>query len=458
MIVGITYYNYKNAINSLVVSSMHTKESSIVYLTSYISDAVMGSNYARLLLPSFKSDLSQQNGLKYILVSGKSSFTHQPISVAYLKSEDLLWRVDYPDDFLENLNRRQAKLEQKKAEPGADMVKINYLIERFEDARLQYQDSLFFNQQYLQNLEHFRQKGENHVDLDRGLLYIRFLLKNGYAGQAELLFDISDIAKLKILFIEDSVREFLVTVVLSIPVLMFLSFSISVPLKELAKHMRSSVEELDQQATPGIRRKDEIGDLARQFTKLVDSVVLKNKELDDLSRRDPLTGLLNRRSLTKQLQTLNEDFPDKILFGFYIDIDHFKAYNDTYGHIYGDNTLVLVAGEIDSFAREHSGFAFRLGGEEFMLLLASKDQDIAFNQAQGLCQRIENMAIEHAKGTSAKCVTVSIGIAGCCDQIINEDTTQGIIVRADEALYSAKELGRNLVQIYSGDNHCQLSR
>ncbi|WP_161569610.1 GGDEF domain-containing protein [Veronia nyctiphanis] len=213
--------------------------------------------------------------------------------------------------------------------------------------------------------------------------------------------------------------------------------------------MKGSISELEHQSSPGLRRQDEIGELSRQFSKLIDNVARQNRELDDLSRRDPLTGLLNRRSLTEKLQLLRKEHPEKMLCGLYIDIDHFKAYNDTYGHIYGDNALVLVSGELDAFAREKSGFAFRLGGEEFMLVLTADNEDQGFNHAQDLCERVEEMGIPHSGGTDSKCITVSIGLACTKEEKIVEEVTQNVLVRADKALYSAKELGRNLVQMYS---------
>ncbi|RXJ73262.1 hypothetical protein CS022_11065 [Veronia nyctiphanis] len=217
VIVGITYYNYKNAVSSLIKSSIDARESSIVSLVSYISDAATGSNYARLLLPSFKSDLSKQHGLRYLLVNGKSSFNNQPISIAYDRDSSLLWRVHFEKNYAANLNQRIKRLEERKSDKSADLVKVNFLLERLGESKDLYEKSKMYNATNLMDLNHFRSKGLSHVDLEREYLYVKVLLKNGYAGHAELLFDISDITRLKRLFIEDSIREFIVTIFLSIP-------------------------------------------------------------------------------------------------------------------------------------------------------------------------------------------------------------------------------------------------
>lgn len=167
--------------------------------------------------------------------------------------------------------------------------------------------------------------------------------------------------------------------------------------------------------------------------------------LRQLADRDSLTGLHNRRSFHRHLDTLwrqsqRENQPIAMLLG---DIDHFKRYNDCYGHQAGDETLQRVAFLFEDAARRPLDMAVRLGGEEFALLLYGSSAEDARERAQDLCTRLERQAIEHAASPSGV-VTLSVGgvsiVSGEVLRSIDE-----LYVRADQALYRAKAAGRNRV-------------
>jgi diguanylate cyclase (GGDEF)-like protein len=171
--------------------------------------------------------------------------------------------------------------------------------------------------------------------------------------------------------------------------------------------------------------------------------------LRQLADRDSLTGLHNRRSFHRHLDTLwrqsqREGQPVAMLLG---DIDHFKRYNDCYGHQAGDETLQRVAFLFEDAARRPLDMAVRLGGEEFALLLYGSNAEDARERAEMLCARLRNLAIEHAASASGV-VTLSVGGISIvsCDILRSIDE---LYVRADQALYRAKASGRDCVVMAS---------
>ncbi|MEC4812279.1 MAG: diguanylate cyclase [Scytonema sp. PMC 1069.18] len=179
--------------------------------------------------------------------------------------------------------------------------------------------------------------------------------------------------------------------------------------------------------------------LARVRTHL--ELKFSREQLKKLASTDPLTGVWNRRYLfTLAEQELNRaqryDRPFAVLI---IDIDHFKRINDTYGHTVGDEAIVFMSQTVLNCLRKVDSFG-RLGGEEFMALLPETDTDAAFLVAERIREMIENIVIP-ARGKQVT-MTVCIGVAS---YTFGNDTVDFIIQRADEALYQAKNQGRNRV-------------
>lgn len=168
-------------------------------------------------------------------------------------------------------------------------------------------------------------------------------------------------------------------------------------------------------------------------------------ELERLSTIDPLTGVANRRRLDHVLslewrRAARSEAPLSLLM---IDIDHFKAYNDRYGHQQGDACLARVANAVASQANRAAELLARYGGEEFALVAAT-DGAGAASLAAKLREVVESLAIEHEGADSGR-VTISVGVAsmvptGGCDP-------SELVARADQALYEAKRRGRNRVAV-----------
>lgn len=175
---------------------------------------------------------------------------------------------------------------------------------------------------------------------------------------------------------------------------------------------------------------------------------LESQLLIETARRDGLTGIANRRTFDEHLdrvwaQAAREGRPLTLLM---IDIDHFKSYNDRFGHQAGDECLRRVAWSLSSHARRPLDIAARYGGEEFAMVLYDASRQHAEDMALQIQAGIESLAIAHAASpVSGKRLTVSIGIA--CVQPMSDRSHYGFIQLADEALYAAKERGRNCIVI-----------
>jgi diguanylate cyclase (GGDEF)-like protein len=178
---------------------------------------------------------------------------------------------------------------------------------------------------------------------------------------------------------------------------------------------------------------------------------LEAKLLGEMVARDGLTGIYNRRMFDERLaelwdQAVREQVPIAMLL---IDIDHFKLFNDCYGHQAGDETLRSVAATLDRFARRPLDFTARYGGEEFATVLFDVDRVFVEAQAQRMRFEVETLAIPHERSSAAPLLTVSVGAA--CVRPVTGRHCEGLIQLADEALYTAKHQGRNRVVVMEAE-------
>jgi len=166
-----------------------------------------------------------------------------------------------------------------------------------------------------------------------------------------------------------------------------------------------------------------------------------NKELQEISITDSLTGLYNRRYMMEALtnETSRAERMQHKFSVLMIDIDHFKQYNDTYGHLAGDDLLIKVAALFKESIRDMD-LAARYGGEEFLIILPEHGLDAARAVAERIRSRIEAATRDDSSETGA--VTVSIGVSAFPE---NGTTPTALIDNADIALYRGKENGRNRV-------------
>ena len=184
----------------------------------------------------------------------------------------------------------------------------------------------------------------------------------------------------------------------------------------------------------------------RKNNDLIIAINNSNKKLKEQSISDALTRLYNRRYFDIIFeQKLKQCKRDKTSFIFIMcDIDYFKKYNDTYGHALGDKTLIKVSQAIKNTLKRPNDFAFRIGGEEFGILLS----DMSFNKAKAFAKtikfNIEKLHIEHKINDNNNYLTISMGIAYVSKSINHFDKRQ-LYNCADKALYKSKEKGRNRI-------------
>jgi len=178
-----------------------------------------------------------------------------------------------------------------------------------------------------------------------------------------------------------------------------------------------------------------------------DMLLRANQELTRVSATDALTQAANRRAFEERLEeewrrAARDVVPLTLLM---IDIDHFKAYNDRYGHQAGDECLKLITRDFRMRLRRPADFLARYGGEEFAIILPDTDLSGALVVAEDLRRRTMALEIAHSASPVAGVVTLSIGVAEA-EPTANSSSPADLVAASDRALYQAKGLGRNRVK------------
>jgi diguanylate cyclase (GGDEF)-like protein len=168
-------------------------------------------------------------------------------------------------------------------------------------------------------------------------------------------------------------------------------------------------------------------------------------QMHKLAERDFVTGLLNRRAFsTRATGIWRQALRDGRSIGIaMVDVDHFKHYNDHYGHAAGDVALQSVAHVIAEHARRPLDACARYGGEEFVVLWYDVDADHAMALAQRMCQAVQALGLPHVASPTAGVVSISVGLV--CTAVHNAAQWDAALRAADQALYQAKQQGRNRV-------------
>jgi diguanylate cyclase (GGDEF)-like protein len=193
----------------------------------------------------------------------------------------------------------------------------------------------------------------------------------------------------------------------------------------------------------GAQRRE--SELRQEVARKTADLQLANDELLLLSSTDPLTGLANRRVFDRALEgeCSRVRRANSVTSLLSIDADHFKALNDTEGHLRGDECLMALSAVLAGLCRRKLDLAARCGGEEFAIILPLTKSADAVRIAESVRQAIADLKMPHPASPVAPYLTVSIGVATatrewCC-------TREALLVAADRALYAAKAGGRNRV-------------
>ncbi len=239
----------------------------------------------------------------------------------------------------------------------------------------------------------------------------------------------------------------------------FLGLWITRPLRRLSEAMRRLAEGCIDVAVPDRGRRDEIGWMAAavqvfkesmsrniELAAKEDSLLAVNAELEELARMDALTGLANRRCFDEELafsvkRCAREGLPLSLIL---IDVDHFKSYNDTYGHQAGDTCLQELAGVVKQQARRRSDLVARYGGEELAAILPGTEGDAAMDVAERMRLAVRALKMTHS-GNPAGIVTASFGVA--TTRPATHFIPAELLRRTDRCLYAAKTAGRDQVVV-----------
>lgn len=180
---------------------------------------------------------------------------------------------------------------------------------------------------------------------------------------------------------------------------------------------------------------------------------LQSDMLEELSMFDGLTHIPNRRYFDEKYQELYQEAVAKYhsLAVMMIDIDYFKPYNDNYGHGKGDETLIKVAAALKSTLKRPEDLVARYGGEEFVVVIKDISEDGVQKLADNLVQAVAALEIEHLYSKVNSYVTISLGVAINTTQ--KSFSKEELLKNADNALYQAKEQGKNRFVVYSGDSN-----
>jgi len=208
-------------------------------------------------------------------------------------------------------------------------------------------------------------------------------------------------------------------------------------------YLSKPVNSLQLQLT--ITAMERIYTVRQQLHKAQEELKVINKELKEMALFDKLTGLANRRNFDESLEiqfrlAKRQKIPLSLII---CDIDFFKKYNDTYGHQQGDDCLIEVAKGITLIPDRPTDKACRYGGEEFVVILPDTDLQGSLQVAENIRKAVIDKKIPHAKSSISDFVTLTLGVVTYIGQF---KSLEQVLKAADDALYRAKNKGRNRIE------------
>lgn len=299
-----------------------------------------------------------------------------------------------------------------------------------QDKRLNQADELGIQENFVERIE------ENYMSVRRSIVF-----EGNPIGTLVLVSD-TELLWTKIRnFIYMQITASIVTLVM----LLFLSLRwralFTQPITDLIAAMQTVAASKNYHSRLNSHRRDEFNDLYQGFNAMLAEISERDERLSKLATTDPLTGLANRRHAIETMQTMaTRAYRKREALGLImLDIDFFKQVNDRYGHPVGDQVIREIAAILQASAREYD-LAARFGGEEFIVLCDGSTSENTVAVAERIRLAVEECRIEYAPGEFMN-VSVSLGVFSTTPQ--ENPPIEQWIHAADQALYRAKNMGRN---------------
>ena len=238
----------------------------------------------------------------------------------------------------------------------------------------------------------------------------------------------------------------IVLLISAVGISVLLNRNILRPLTNLKQRIQEISFKNDYSLRIDVESDDEVGVISSELNHMLSIIEQNHRDLEDLTVTDALTGVPNRLALDKKLSRewnvcRRYEYSLAVLI---IDIDHFKLFNDTYGHQRGDVCIRAVAQTIEECLKRSNDMVARFGGEEFVVVLPGHDAETALQVAQLIQQSMKEKNIEHQHSPFEQRLTLSIGLAAVMPS--HKSSIDGLIKQADAALYEAKNSGRNCIK------------
>jgi len=451
LVFTMTYNRYRSEWETGITHAVSNARSSSNAIIDLVSPSAAGLNYTNVKLDSSLKLYAAAEKLIYFSVDAISDFSSTPFAFAYLRKPELVWKTHNQE---QDIAQQEAKIEQFKQRllaDDADKVKLTFLMGRAQERLLRFYMDMNHERQYgplfpLPNIA-----PDDYLLLpDKQQLVLHLALRNRHQGSIYLFFDAQHLYQLQRDIRWQLFKEALTAVLFSVILIAWATWWIVRPLKRLAGNMSAHLKDIDVSQLSELERDDELGVLARRFKSLVERAQGQMVELEQRSELDALTQLGSRF----YFNACSEDYVSQAkraqqCVGFLIcDLDNFKAYNDSQGHPEGDKVLRRVGLCIQSTMKRETDKAFRLGGEEFVVLLQTHQVNDIQPIAVQLCQQLEGLEIPHPQNAPFEVVTMSIGIGFVnAENLRHLNSIDQIYEVADQALYRAKAAGRNAIEL-----------
>lgn len=452
IIVGMTYTRYTSEWSNRLDTTVEIAEAHLAPHNTFLSGAVAGRNYAKLLMPTTKDTLFNIPHLRFLEISGTSDYQGQPIGVRYSPKEQQAWRTDIDDTEVTVLAARlkelDAALSSKDEKTQARVNKLTYVKNKLQSDFNSLQSSQEIHKTYTLPWSK-PDLSQQHwlLDLEQNILHVCIELRNENGGELWLVLDATELQAFRKALARSLLFEASGAFLVSLVLIYWVTLWIVSPLKRLANSMKSDVEDIRLNIPKEVQRDDEIGDLARSYMSLIQKIENQLGVLQQQTDTDPLTGLGSRYKYSRDGKAfLMHHLSHGRYVGYMVcDIDNFKAYNDLYGHIAGDNALCMVASVIGEQVKGQ-GVAVRLGGEEFVVVIEANTSHEIEEVAKRIHHAIEDLSILHRGNPPFNRVTISVGsIAIAPTQLAfdGEALLAEAFDAADVHLYHCKTSGRN---------------